>query len=370
MKTCAHLFCAALLAGTATARATDLLGLGNPAVLAPDSAVYAFANAFAGSSYAPLQEAASEQWNNYSPQSGNNLDLVTARVGVGAVWHGYTLGVLQRQEWLGVASKDTLDVYRAQQLGLALPLGANYALRYTVKGFAANGLSAGKAFSLDTAAYRLQLGASASLLQGTRAKRQSANGSATVQSGQLLAIQGSAANADSELNTVANGFNANMQSGTAAGSGYSVDLGLRWESVGGVQFEWTIADAFSEMAWTGIPEVTLSGSSVFNGQFPGGYKLRVNFQEALPIKNALRLSVPAGPVRLELADTTLDSFHFPSLGFSTRSTADWELGMDYDLFFKTVGLRLTNRRGTFSLRSDNMNPALARALMFGFELRV
>ena len=385
MKSSASWFCACcLLVGASapsSAHATDLLGLGNPAALAADGAAYAYAKVFAASSYAPLQEAASEQWGSYSPIDGNNLDLVSARLGAGVLWHGLALGVLQRQEWLGQASRDTLDVYRAQQLGLPLPLGANYALHYAVQGFAANGLSAGTAFNLDGAAYRLRLGATASLLQGTRVKRQSASGSATVQPGQLLAVNGSAANADSQLDTVANGFNANMQNGSAAGSGYSVDLGLRWESAGGVQMEWTVADAFSEMAWSGVPEVTLGGSSVFNGQFPGGYKLRVNFQEALPVKHALRLSVPVGPVRLELADTVLASFHFPSLGISTvggsgggasggAGTADWEMGLDYDFFFKTLGLRLGNRHGTFSLRSDSLNPGQARALMLGFELRV
>ena len=91
--------------------------------------------------------------------------------------------------------------------------------------------------------------------------------------------------------------------------------------------------------------------------------------------------MPAGPVRLELADTVLASFHFPSLGISTlgrsgggtsggAAMADWELGLDYDFFFKTIGLRLGHRQGTFSLRTDSLNPGQARALMLGFELRV
>ena len=368
MKPFVCLVCALLLAQPAAAG--DLLGLDNPALLAPGNGAYAYGHVFAASSYAPLKDAASEQWSNYSSLNGNNLDLVSARMGVGAVWNGYALGVLQRQEWLGQASRDTLDVYRAQQLGLSLQPGAVYPLEYSVRGFEARGVSAGTSFALEGPAHSLRWGVSASLLQGTRVKSQSATGRATVLTPSTPSVEGNTVNDDSQLDTVANGFNANFQAGAPQGRGYSVDLGLSYANADGIQFEWTVADAFSEMAWTGVPEVTLSGTSVFNGQFPSGRKVRVDFKESLPVKQALRFSIPVGPVQLEVADSLMGAFNFPSLGLRTLQSAGMEVGVDYDFFFKTVGLRWSGKQGSVIVRCDSLNPDQARALMLGFEIRL
>jgi hypothetical protein len=359
-----------LLLGSVNAHATDLLGLKNPALLAPDNGAYAFATALLASTYAPLKDAASEQWGNYSPRSGNNLDLVSVQAGAGGHWNGWTLGLLQRQEWLGQASKETLDVYRAQQLGLALPVGASYPLRYEVRGFEANAVTAGKSFALASGTHALQLGLALSLLEGTRVKNQTAGGRATVLTPSTLSVEGSTTNSDSRLDTVANAFVPRFRNGTATGTGYSVDLGLRLEGDSGLQFEWTVADAVSEMVWKSVPEMMLSGSSVFNGQFPDGHKIRVDFHESLPVKHALRLALPCAGGRLELADSKLADLDFPGVGFSTVTASGLQLGVDYDFFFQTVGLRLGTRNVSFTLRADSLNPEQAKALMLGFEIRL
>jgi hypothetical protein len=116
--------------------------------------------------------------------------------------------------------------------------------------------------------------------------------------------------------------------------------------------------------------MTLGGSSVFNGQFPQGHKIRVNFRESLPVKHALWLGLPLAGGRLELADSHLAGMDFPSLGFSGVAGGGWELGVDYDFFFRTVGLRLGTRHASLTLRADSLNPEQARALMLALEIRL
>jgi hypothetical protein len=190
-----------------------------------------------------------------------------------------------------------------------------------------------------------------------------------VQPDQTLAISGNASNADSTLDTWANGFNSSQQAGAARGTGYSVDLGLQYESAHGVRWAWTLADAFSEMAWSGVPEVTLSGSSTFNGQFPEGRKSRVSFRETLPVRSAMQLSWPLGRGRMEITNSSWGDFHFPSLGWGARLASGMEADLDYDFVFQTVGLRLGTERVRVMLRSDSLNLEQARALMLALELR-
>jgi hypothetical protein len=360
---------ALLLVGTDGASAHDLLGLRNPASISANDGEFVYASALLASTFTPLADATSEQWHNYAPQGGNNLDLVSVHAGLGFTRYGVMLGVLQRMDWLGQAQKGTLDVYRAQQLNLPLPVGASYPIQYELKGFEASGVSVGKAFQWEPAGQVVQIGLTGSLLQGSRVKSQSATGRATALGANTLGVEGFTSNKDSHLNTVANSFNTNVQNGAPSGSGYSVDLGLRFEHENGMRFEWTMADALGEMHWSDIPEITLGGNSTFNGQFPSGSKVRSQFTETLPTKNFLQLSIPVGGVRLEVADNTLGPLNFPSLGVSSIKAAGMDVGIDYDFYFNSVGLQLSNSHMRIKLRSDNLNLNKARALLLGLEFR-
>jgi hypothetical protein len=363
---CQKLIAGLFLGSLATvAYAANILALDNPALISEEDNAYARGTSFIGSDFSPIRQIDSRRLDDYSPRDGANLVIGSARVQAGVEWKGFRIGTLYRQEWLAEANRDTLDIYRDGQLSLSYPVGRNSTIAYKQHGFEARGIELGKAFHLVEGQWKVALGVNASLLQGTTMRSETWSGSAVATSTNTLAITGEFIRLFTDMNTVANGFIPAYQNGNSGGSGYSVDLGLSLESGQGVRFEWTAGDVLSRMRWTSVPEITLSGSSVYEGTFPGGRKWRVDISENLPIKNALLLSIPVHEVRVELSDSTIRGYQFPVLGVRKELVSGWDARLDYEFRFRTVGFDIKRHIFFFGIRSDSLN--LARARAFGLQ---
>ncbi len=352
------------IAAVADSCAAGVLGLENPASIADERRVYVQGGVFAGNDFAPLKAIRSELKEGYAPRDGRNLALIAGRATSSVEWQGVRLGAIYRQEWLAEAQKDTLDAYRNESLGLSHSVGRTYTLDYRLRGFEAQGLQIGKAFhqALDQN-WVLNWGVGASLLQGKKVRSETWSGNATAVAVNTLAFnQIDVTRRYSALDTAANGFAAGYRDGDPHGQGYSVDLGLSLKRADGMRFDWTIGDAVSRMRWTSIPEITLSGTTVFGGVFPGGRKWRTDFAEHLPIKHALLWSIPVDSVRVELADEMIRAQHFPSLAVQKEIAPNWHARAEYDFRFKTVGLAVSHRMFHFGLRSDSLSLDKAHAV--------
>lgn len=345
-----------------------LNGAHNPADIADAAGLEIEGFAMAGSTFRSLRDATDDRWNQLSVRDGNNAEMLFARAGIGYASQSWEVRIGSRLEILGQANRETLEVYRAQVTGAPLAVGSRFPVRYSVAGFEAQGLSAGKSFSRDVDGHVLRLGISTTLMEAKRVKLQQGAGQALVQNNGSLLLTGATQNDDSSLDTAANNFIPRFRDQTPSGWGYSVDLGLHYVSPQGMELEWMVADAFSAIEWKKVPEITLSGSSTFNGQFPIGRKVLVDLAQTLAPKHTLTARVPWRDYSLQLGSHVMEGFTMFNAGLSKKVSDEWTLACDYDFYFQSLGVTVSHPRFEFSLQTDNANLQAARALSLRFAV--
>jgi hypothetical protein len=297
------------------------------------------------------------------------MEMLFTRTAVGFSKGGWSMEYVNRLEAIGQAQKDTLDVYRSLLLGIPIAAGRQYTVDYTLSGFEAKGLALGRSFQKAADGHLFRFGVNATLLDAKRYKSQQAVGIANVQGNGSLLVNGSTYNDDTVINTSSSGFIERFQNQTPSGSGYAIDLGLHYMSPQGFELEWTIADAFSEILWKKVPEITLSGSSSFNGQFPGGRKVLLDINQTLSPKQTLTVRIPFQGYSLQATENTIGSIGMFNAGISKELSDHWNVACDYDFYFNAVGLVLSHKWFEFAVRTDNTNLDVARAISIHFALR-
>ncbi len=364
-------FCATLSGFSSPVLAEDLLSAENPARAGAARAAYAEGQAFFANDIVPLSQA-NKDWSwGYDPREGKNLALISTRIETGVQWQGFRLGYISRNEWMASASRDSLDIVRADRQNASYDNGRNYSVDYRLRGFAADGARLTKSFSNDLGSgWTLNWGAAASALHGRRVRSEDITGSATATGGRNSTASVDWTRDYSHTDTVAEGYVAAFRDGNPTGQGYSADLGISLSRKDGLRFEWIATDAFGRMSWRDIPEKTLSGTNLPGAALPGGRKWRVDLTQSLPVKHALSVSIPTGMADVELGDTLFQGMHLPRIGLAKRIGADWKTRLDYDLRFSTVGLGLSYRWLHLNLRSDALNLNKARAFGFGLGARL
>lgn len=361
------LFCATLGGLSAPVLADDLLSAANPARAAADRAAYAEGQTFFANDIVPLSQANKDWSQGYDPREGKNLALISTRMETGVQWQGFRLGYISRNEWSASATRDGLDIVRADRQNANYDNGRNYAVDYRLRGFAADGVRLTKSFSNNLGSgWTLGWGAAASALRGRRVRSEDIAGSATATGGRNVTASVDWTRDYSHTDTTAEGYVAAFRDGNPTGQGYSGDVGIILRREDGLRFEWIATDVLGRMSWQDIPQKTLSGTNLPGAALPGGLKWRVDLAQSLPVKHALSISIPTSVAVVELGDTLFQGTHLPRVGLSKHIGADWTTRLDYDFRFSTVGLGLSYRWLHLNLRSDSLNVNKARA--FGFEL--
>lgn len=343
--------------------------LRNPAIVPADGSAWLDARVQAGSTFRTLQQAAHDQWIDVAPRAGQNVEMLVARTSTGFALNGWTLEWGTRQQVLGQAHADTLRAYQSQLLGQTLPAGQQYRIDYTLEGFEAQGVSLGRAFHARMDGHTLRWGVNATFLNAQRLKSQTATGQASSQRDGSLVLSGSTSNTDSSINTTSSGFIAPFQNQTPSGSGYSVDLGLHYAHPTGMELEWSVADAWSALQWKQVPEITLSGSSSFNGQFPSGNKVLVNPQQTLQPAHNLAMRLPVRDMTLEASGTVMGAITSWGVGIRRPLADQWTVTLDYENLFRTLGITLSHPWFSFALRTDTLPPDSAHAASLSLRVR-
>lgn len=352
-----------------SAVAVDPLAIQSPAHIGIAREFYAEAGAFLGSDIAPIVQLRKDWAEDYSPRTGNNLALISARAEAGVQWQGFRLGYVSRQEWFAQATKDAADIVHAEKRQADYDNGRHYDVGYRLRGFTANGYRLGKAFAHDlSAGWTAHWGIAASVLRGSKVRREDISGDAVGTGGQSYAATADWRRDYSNMNTTS--FAPAFRDGQPDGRGYAGDFGLRLERNDGLRFEYTVNDLLGRMHWTSIPEMTLSGTNIFAGTLPGGRMIRVDFNETLPRKQMFLASVPIQAAQVELSDSTAHGYHFPRIGLRPRWNLGWETLLDYDFRFKSIGVALSHHWFFFNIQSDALNLNKARAFGLRFGLRV
>jgi hypothetical protein len=352
-----------------TMHAEGIFGSQNPADTPEARRVWVESFAMAGSTFRSIKDATEDRWGTFNPKDGNNTEMLFTRNSLGVSQNGWSLELGNRLEAIGQANKDALGVYRAQLLGLPLPAGARYPVDYALDGFEAQGVSLGRSVQAAADGHTLKVGIKATYLDAKRIKTQKGSGLASVQSDGSLTVSGSTSDLDSSINTAANNFIPRFQNQTPSGSGYAVDVGLHYVSPQGIEVEWTVADAVSEIQWKNVPEITLSGSSTFNGQFPSGRKVLVPTSQTLQPKRELTARVPWNSYYLQATESSVNSVSMFNAGLGKHLPDNWNVAVDYDFYFNALGIRLSNPWFEFAFKTDNPNLDQAQVLSVRIALR-
>jgi len=356
---------------SSSALAADFLSTENPANAGVATGVYLDGQAFFGSDIVPLVRVNKDWSQGFHPRDGKNYALISTRIEAGMQWKSFRLGYIERNEWLGSANRDSLDVVRADRQKLDYDNGRNYSLDYRLRGFAADGARLTKSFSNELGSgWNLRWGGAASMLRGRRVRSEDIHGNATATGGRNYTASVEWTRDYSHTNMIADGFIDTFQNGNPSGQGYAADFGLTFTRQDGLRFEWIASDVLGRMNWSDIPEKTLSGSNLPGAALPGGRKLRVDLEQHLPVKHALSVTIPTAVADIELGDTLFQSIHLPRVGLAKRLGANWMARIDYDFRFSTIGLGVSYRWFYLNARSDTLSVNKARAFGLGLGARL
>lgn len=370
--------------------AGGVLAVDNPARQDAVNGAYVQAQGFAANDLVPLQSLAGNWRDGYSPRSGDNIALLSARSEVGLEWQGVRLGLLRRAEAFMQTNRDTADLARQYQSQSGYDSGRNYAVDYRAVGFDADGFKVSKRLQTEwSGGWQLVSGAGVSYLRGRKIKLETWSGSATAISAQDFnaTLKQDQASSDIDVSDL-QAFNAPYgRIASPSGQGYAVDIGMLLNHApSGVSMELAIADLAGQIDWINVPANASTLTTATKSYDANGYVQydpavtrastyrnvsmmldpKVHAEVSLPA----RAFLPASSLRFFVALDTLRNVNFWQTGLRFEVAPGWQMQTDMDLRFQTVGLSLTHRLMHFSLRTDQLDVTQAKALGFSVALKL
>ena len=356
-------------------QAEGLLSVDNPAKNSQNHAGYATLDAFEGNDQVAMRQYGAQWQGAYSPRSGTNIGLLSARAETGAQWDGFRLGALSRAEALVQANRDTADLVQQYNKRQGYDTGRSYAINYQIKGFEAGGARLSKSLPFNLGSqWALDLGFGVSYLQGKSLKLEAATG-------QVLTINAKDFDATVSTNKTDSGINVrdldqfNAPYGRLAspsGQGYALDAGLvlrRQDSA--ISAELAVADLAGRMDWRNVPNNATAYNSATKYYDADGY---VNFNPAVTGRSSyqnvsqnldpkvwLALNYDLDALELQAASSYTAGLWFPQVGIKYNLGPKWALKADYDFRFSTFGLSLQNQWLRLGVRADSGNLETAKA---------
>jgi hypothetical protein len=353
----------------ATAQATSLLGVSNPADLPPADArqTHVAAHYFAANDLVAVQ-AFGGDWNGaYTPRDGVNLGLLSGRLETGFTRDAWRLALLYRSEVLIESNRDTADVVHHNKQRLTMPADRSFDLSLRAEGFDADGIRLDKAFDLPLAHDRkLVLGAGISLLHGRTLRRSQMAGAA------LSTLSGYRYSATLE-DSYTEATYPYIRPATPYGQGYALDMGAKMVWANRAQLMLAVNDLLGEIRWHDMPHTRETANSANLAYDPSGYIYyhpsvsgindinRRTLVQRLTPKFYGKAVVPISRWEFFAATDALKGYWFPQLGITSHLAGSRKITLDYETRFRTLGLNLTDRWYYLSLRSDNTSPGRAKA---------
>lgn len=356
----------------------DLLKLSNPADMAGKQGwgTYASAHYLLASDYTPVNNFSGNWSGNYSPRNGSNLALGMARVEAGVTYHSWRLAGIYRQDILIEANRDIVDMIYANKQRLTMPAGRTFNTSLRIEGFKAKGLRLDKGFDLAiNDDVGLSLGAGISLLQGTKVRIASADGTATSMATGYT------------FNTTLNDSNSRatypfIRPDTPNGNGYALDVGAKvvWDKVGRLDF--TVNDLLGQMTWNNMPNTTQTANTATLARDAAGYIYynpvltgtndinRRSIVQKLAAKAHARFTYPLADFELFAGTDWMKGYWFPELGATYKLNNDWKTTFDYDTRFKTIGLGIQHKWVILSARSSSFQLSKANAYAINAEVSI
>ena len=356
-------------------QAEGLLSVDNPAKNTLIRKAYASLEAFEGNDQVAMNQYGTQWQGSYTPRSGTNIGLLSARAETGVQWDGFRLGALYRAEALVQTNRDSSDLVQQFNNRQGYDLGRSYLIDYQIKGFEATGARVSKSLDFNLGAqWGLGVGLGVSYLHGKSLKLQTA-------SGKVITLN--AKDIDAGVTTQATDSNTNVTDfayfnapygrlASPTGQGYAVDAGLVLSHKdSGFSAELAVADLAGRINWTNVPSNATNYKTAtkyydadgFVNFTPAATRISSyqNVSQSLDPKVWLALNYAFDQFELQGAGSYTAGFWFPQAGVKYRPNAKWSLSADYDLRFHTVGLSMQYQWLHVGLRTDSSNLDAAKA---------
>jgi len=367
------------------ALADGLLAVDNPAKNDQEQRGYAALHVFEANDQIAMRQYGGDWQGAYSPRSGTNIGILSARAETGAQWQGYRVGVLYRAEALVEANRDTSDLVRQYENNSGYDVGRAYSLDYRIKGFEANGARLSKSYQLALAnSWQMNVGLGLSYLHGKRIKLETA-------SGQVVTLNAKDLNASARLDQTDSQLNVSdpakfpvlfRRLTTPSGQGYALDAGLvLHHRASGASIELAISDLLGRINWKNLPRNVTDYSTANKYYDSDGFaqfnptatrtSSYQNLTQKLDPKLWLAASYPIGEFELQGATGYTRGYWFPQAAVGYRVNQQWRLKAEYDLRFHTLMLAIQSPWIYLGVRTDNANLDKAKAygITGGIHLR-
>jgi hypothetical protein len=354
----------------------DVLGLSNPAEIAGYHGYQAYVagNFFAGSDYIPVKQYSGNWGKAYAPRDGMNLAISSGRLESGVSWDTWRLAALYREDFMVESNMDTTNLAYYNKQGLPVPSGKAFNVNLKIQGFDAEGIRLDKGMVVfQDESKTISFGAGLSLLHGLNVRIADANGMASSNA------TGYSYNVTAQ-DAYSNATYPFISNGTPTGQGYALNIGTRIDWASGMYVDISANDLLGMMSWQNMPytietlnSVTLTRDA--NGQI--SYNPTINgindihrrtINQRLPTKLHAEWNYPLSDMDLTAGSDWISGFWLPQMGLTKHFGVEWKASMDYDIRFKTVGLRASNKQFYINVRSSSFDLGSANA--FGIDFGI
>lgn len=311
----------------------------------------------------------------YSPGDGINRGIAVGFAELAAHTNGFCLGVVYRQEYVGSASRDLLDVLRGNHLDTPFDAGRAYELKAQFDSLQAAGLRLRRAATIGLPkGWSLRAGMGISLLEGLGIQQQAVQGSLTATSSSWARGAGTWVRIKRHVGE--DKFNPYVPRGNPRGRGYSSDLQVILQSADGWHAGFTAMDLYGRMHWRDLPHSArnLNNADVsYNANFDQdaaitGMDSISGFSPRIEPKYRMALSSRPFFSRWSVlaSDDAVSGIHFPAAGIRRQfrgGTA--ELGYD----FRTKAVNAAVESSAFSLAIATTSLSTHRAHVLGLSMQ-
>lgn len=329
---------------------------------APDWTLQGSAGDFEAVDATPVRDL-SGSWDRYTPRGGRNAALQSARIELKAERSGWEIASVLRSDLLISGPRSSFDLVHAFKQRLTPPGGSQFELDVADAGAVWAGLRGAHTWTLGPASGDgLRLSAAFTLLSARRVQQVDVNGRVQYDAIDGYTIQAQALRQDSHQQFGGYGHK------DATGGGYSADLGLLWQPSADTFVNVSAVDLFSRLKVNGVSTQQLTADSSTASLDANGY---VNYAPLVTGRNEsasvnmklLRKWSASFGHRWSWADgeasaggrwERIGRVDLPAVWADLPLWPGWQLQLDGELRFRTLGIGLRTGSGSLMLRTRSL----------------
>lgn len=310
----------------------------------------------------------------YTPDRGSNRGVGIGFAEIAAAGYGLCVGAIYRHEYLGVASKDLLDVMVGTRRDRPFDPDRTYSLSMDFSAFEASGVRLRKVFEYDLRnSWALKIGVGASLLKAEEGQQQSVRGIIVANSGSWATGSANWLRAQTDLD--ADEFNPYVKRGNPRALGYSTEVELNLRSGSGWEVNFAVMDLYGALHWRDLlssvkyldnAQVSYNENLDQNAAIVGWDWVGSRKQRIEPKYHLRLVTRPLYGWSAVVSDDAVAGAHFPAIGVR-RHGGEHSIDVSYDLRTDAVTLAWGMRTLRITLSMDGTDPGRSKVLGLGLQ---